>query len=459
MRETRASAVICGAGIAGIAAAYHLAVKRGLQGVVIVEQGHPLSLTSDKSSEAYRNWWPGPDGAMIALMNRSIELLEETALKSSNRINLNQRGYLYATADQSKLPLLTQTAETAARQGAGELRVHSSHTRGYQPPKALGFDPSLDGADLFTGPHLIQQHFPYLTQNTVAALHVRRAGWLGAQQLGMYMLEKAREFGVRLLSGEVVGVKTVGGAVRSVQVKTEGASIQTIETPVFINAAGPMQKAVGEMLGVEIPVFAELHRKMSFSETLGVVSRQAPMLIWMDEVELPWNPEERAMLAEDQATRWLLKQLPPGVHCRPEGYGDSTTLIVLYNYHTEPVLPSFPIPTDPLYADIALRGLSVMIPGLGRYFAKTPRPWIDGGYYIKTPENRPLICPLPVEGAYLIGALSGFGIMAACAAGELLAAHVTGSALPAYAPAFHLRRYQDPAHQKLLHTWGHGGQL
>jgi glycine/D-amino acid oxidase-like deaminating enzyme len=56
-------------------------------------------------------------------------------------------------------------------------------------------------------------------------------------------------------------------------------------------------------------------------------------------------------------------------------------------------------------------------------------------------------------------ALSGFGIMAACGAGELLAAHVTGSTLPAYAPAFLLERYEDPAYRALLETWETSGQL
>ena len=63
------------------------------------------------------------------------------------------------------------------------------------------------------------------------------------------------------------------------------------------------------------------------------------------------------------------------------------------------------------------------------------RPVADGGYYAKTEENRPLIGPLPVEGAYILGALSGFGIMAGCGAGELLAAHVTGAEVPSYAGA------------------------
>ena len=100
-----------------------------------------------------------------------------------------------------------------------------------------------------------------------------------------------------------------------------------------------------------------------------------------------------------------------------------------------------------------------MIPGLKAYLERLPKPVVDGGYYTKTHENRPLIGKLPVEGAYVIGGLSGFGVMAGCGAGELLAAHLTGSALPHYAPAFILERYENPDYQKLLETWGESGQL
>jgi glycine/D-amino acid oxidase-like deaminating enzyme len=61
--------------------------------------------------------------------------------------------------------------------------------------------------------------------------------------------------------------------------------------------------------------------------------------------------------------------------------------------------------------------------------------------------------------AFVIGAFSGFGLMASCASGELLAAHVTGSSLPVYAPAFALSRYEDPDYQRLIATWDQTGQI
>jgi glycine/D-amino acid oxidase-like deaminating enzyme len=132
---------------------------------------------------------------------------------------------------------------------------------------------------------------------------------------------------------------------------------------------------------------------------------------------------------------------------------------MLWDYHDQAVEPVLPVPLDPDYPDVALRGLATMLPGLRVYFEKSLRPALDGGYYTRTPENRPLIGPLPVQGVYLIGALSGYGLMASMAAGELLAAHLAGSTLPTYAPAFRLERYQDPAYQQLLENWGDTGQL
>ena len=56
MARMSGEVVICGAGIAGVAAAYHLAVRRGVRDVVLVDERPPLTLTSDKSAECYRNW-------------------------------------------------------------------------------------------------------------------------------------------------------------------------------------------------------------------------------------------------------------------------------------------------------------------------------------------------------------------------------------------------------------------
>ena len=450
MTDKTAEVVICGAGIAGVAAAYELAVKRGVGDVVLVDDRPPLTLTSDKSSECYRNWWPGPGSAMVDLMDRSVDLLEALADESDNYFHLNRRGYVYLTAVPDTVTAFQQSAEAVAALGGGDLRRHDGRAAAYQPAHPHDYHDQPGGADLLLGSDLIRAHFPFVAPEAAAALHVRRAGWLSAQQLGMYLWQRAREKGARLVAGRVTGVDVANGRVHSVQVAADGGAM-SLATPRFVNAAGPFLAQVGQMLGVDLPVYNELHGKIAFEDTLGVIDRDAPMMIWNDPVRLPWSAEETEFLAEQASTRHLLATLPPGAHLRPEGGPGSQTLLMLWPYHTavhNP--PQWPLHFDAEYPDVALRGLSRLAPGLAAYFERMSKPLVDGGYYTRTAENRPLVGPLPVEGAYVLGALSGFGIMAAPAAAELLAAHITGAALPDYAAAFSLSRYDDPDYQRRL---------
>jgi glycine/D-amino acid oxidase-like deaminating enzyme len=233
----------------------------------------------------------------------------------------------------------------------------------------------------------------------------------------------------------------------------------TLEATHIVLAAGPMLKEMVRLIGVELPILAERHLKISLRDKMGAVSRGAPMLIWLDEQHLPWGDDERAVLAESEDTRWLLRKFPGGVHGRPDGSGASTTLLILFNYENSPSEVIFPLQDEAHYAEIALRGMSTMVPAIKAYIDDGVRPYVDGGYYIKTRENRPLIGPLPVDGAYVCGAYSGFGVMGSCAGGDLLARHIAGDPLPDYAPAFLLSRYQDVGYRALLDNWGDGGQL
>jgi glycine/D-amino acid oxidase-like deaminating enzyme len=454
MKDHAADVVICGAGIAGVSAAFHLAVRRGFKRVILVDERAPLSLTSDKSTEAYRNWWPGPGDDMVRFMNRSIDLLEQLAAESGNRFLMNRRGYAFLTADEARAAQMRQDAEETSRLGAGPLRLHPG-PRAYEPAPAEGYEGQPEGADLLRDRDLIQKYYPFVSSDTVALLHPRRCGWLSAQQLGMYLLQRARAAGVTIMTGKVSSVRVRNGRVQDVRVGAE-----TIATENFVIAAGPLIAGVARIIDVELPVFNELHGKISFDDYLNVIPRDAPMMIWNDPVHLLWEEEEREELAEDEETRWLVEAFPAGVHFRPEGSEHSTTLLALWTYDVEVMEPSWPLRFEPFYPEIIVRGLASMAPGLAQYVGRLRNLYVDGGYYCKTRENRPLITPLPVDGAYLIGALSGYGIMASQAAGELLAAHVGGDTLPGYAPAFHLNRYQDADYVALLDNWDSGaGQL
>lgn len=66
-----------GAGIAGLAVAYYLAISGSGKKVTLIDQGAAMGFTSVHSGENYRNWWPHP--VMRALTDLSIDLLEDIA--------------------------------------------------------------------------------------------------------------------------------------------------------------------------------------------------------------------------------------------------------------------------------------------------------------------------------------------------------------------------------------------
>jgi glycine/D-amino acid oxidase-like deaminating enzyme len=451
--------VIVGAGIAGVAAAYHLAVRHGCTDVSLIEAEQPLSMTSDKSTEAYRNWWPGPDGAMTSFMNRSIDLLEGLARETGNAFNMNRRGYLFASADASRADWLIDMATTAARHGGGEARVHDHAGASYDPSPEAVFDAPLAGADILTDSALIRRHFPYLSDKTCLVAHARRAGWLSAQQLGQTMLERARAAGVKLIRGHATSLAISAGRVTSVTVARTGGDTVSLVAAHVILAAGPLVTELAKTAGIALPLYAERHHKISWPDTDNIIPRSAPMLIWLDPQRLPWRDDERETLAADDATRWLTNEFPWGAHGRPDGRSAGGTVLALYNYKNDPADVVFPLPEPEHYGEITLRGMTTMVPGFQVYVDRGTRPYIDGGYYVKTRDNRPLIGPCGVAGLHLSCGYSGFGIMASQAGADLLAAHILGRPLPDYTSAFALARFDNAAYLAQLDSWGDGGQL
>ena len=396
MNQRVAEVVIAGAGIAGVAAAYQLAVRARLPRVVLVDPREPLSLTSSKGTEAYRNYWPGPDDAMARLMDRSIDLLDQLDRDSEHAFELNRRGYVFLTADPAE---------------AQRLSAHASPT-----------------AEFTHSGRTIRARYPFVADSVLAMLHVRRAGFMNAMKLGHWLLTRARASGVELVCDEIVDVVVEGQRVAGVRL----SSGTRIDTPRFVLAAGPLLPKWTARLALGVPLVNELHGKISFEDEAAVVPRDAPLMIWNDAVDL--------------AARGTF---PAGVHLRPRG---ARSVLGIWTYDTRIEDPAFPPAFAHDYADIVIRGLTAMIPGLAVYVGRDREAVVDGGYYCKAPDNRPLIGPAAVEGAYVLGACSGFGIMASQAAAELLAAHLLDRPLPAYASAFHPRRFADPSYQRMLAT-------
>ena len=390
---------VIGAGVAGIATAYYLCSEQGKTSVVLIDPRQPMSYTSAQSGDNYRNWWP--HAIMTAFTNDSIDELDRLARDSNDVFNMTRGGYVLASRKEP------------------------------------------DREDQASG-SAIASDYPWLSGEIRSVTHIRRGGDISAQQLGMYMLEKIRGCGGRLLRGAVTSI----GAGRTFELEIDTGI--TVEAEQLVNAAGPFANHIAGMLGETLPVSNLFQQKVAFEDRLGAIRRDMPFSIDLDAKTLSWTDEERDLLADDPDLAWLTETMPGGTHCRPDGGPRGKWVKLGWAYNNKISEPQEDLANEPLadpqFPEIVMRGAADFIPALKPYIDEPPTRYSHyGGYYTMTEENWPLIGPMATDGAFMVAALSGFGSMSACAAGKLCAAWMTSNILPDYATALSRARYDDEA--------------
>jgi D-arginine dehydrogenase len=426
--------------MAGIAAAYYLSMRCGRSRIALIDRGQPMGLTSAASGENYRNWWPHP--VMTEFTDRSIDLMEAIARDTGNRIRMTRRGYALATRSADPQELIEQLHRGYGADARAAIRIHDGKgATTYTPPLAADWEGAPAGVDVLLDRDLIRRVFPSFAGDIAAILHIRRAGDIGGQQLGQYMLERIRENGGVVRRGSVTGIEKRGRFVLAIE--SDGIA-EIMRADILVNAAGPYLGEIAALLGETLPVETVLQQKIAFRDGRGAIPRAMPFAIDLDGQSLDWSAEERAVLAADEPRAWLACPLPGGIHCRPDG-GDAGQWIKLgWAYNRTASAPLAEPEFDPSFPEIVLRAASRLNPALKAYYGRLPRERVHyGGYYTMTRENWPLIGSMRTDGAFVIGALSGFGTMAACAAGELCAKWIPGEELPGYAEKLSLARYTD----------------
>jgi len=436
--------VVVGAGIVGIATAYYLCTKHKKASVLLIDSRPPMSFTSAQSGDNYRNWWPHPK--MTAFTNHSIDLMEQIASSTSNVINMTRRGYLLATRSKDIGDLVAELRVGYQNSASDSIRFHdASSSPTYLPPDSDDWERAPKGVDVLSSQKLIRRTFPSLSHDIANVIHIRRGGDISGQQLGQYMLERIRGAGGKRIAASVRSIDID----RDFLVEIDGRNgVEYVKANTLVNAAGPFAGNLATMMGVELPIENIYQQKIAFEDVKKAIPRKLPFSIDLDSFEFDWTDEERELLSEDTETAWLTDQLPGGTHCRPEG-GDNGNWIKLgWAFNRDISEPQQDLANEPKvhpqYPEIVMRAATRLNPSLGAYGEDFPTRFSHyGGYYPMTRENWPLIGPLGVDGAFVAGALSGFGSMSACAAGALCAAWVSDSDLPDYAAQLSLARYTN----------------
>lgn len=305
--------------------------------------------------------------------------------------------------------------------------------------------------------------------NRVSGVRVVRASAAGTSHGGVGAGAGARGGGsgrgAALHIAAPVVVNAAGPHLNVVHRRHFAPSPSTLTRPHNTAAVNPAATTVGGATTPhDLPVYSEIHAKSVLRDVLRVVPRDAPMVICNDAITLQWSEEELAYLQETTQThtlRKLTEPLAPGVHFRPYGGANSDAVLMLGECWHHQLRGDDP-PADSVdavldhawYPEVLVRALSQVVPDLAAYFHDDAyqalmrrrgldpgaagggppgiKAVVDGGHYTKTAENVPLLGPSPgpcgrglIEGSYLAGAVSGYGIMAAQAAGELVAAYMS----------------------------------
>ncbi len=371
LTEPPASAelVVIGGGVIGAATAFH-AAQAGIKPLIVEARPALCTLTTPVAAGAFRLQFD--DLEELTLVRESAELFlnfREVTQQDRYDLRVRQQGYLWLTIDE----------RTAERQRGLVARLHEW---------------GQGDVELLTGDE-VRRRFPYVDENVVQARWRGGDGFLDTTQLtfglvhgsGAEVMVDCAATGFVASGGRLTGVRTTKGVV---------------PTDVAVIAAGPLSGLLAGAEGIDLPIITVRRQKLILPE-VPEVPPHAPMTI-------------------DEDT---------GVHWRP-------ALAGAWLLFTDPATPESPpadnVPVDPAFAFQLLDPTSPfsvarVVPFWREVWDRGAAPWLlQAGQYTMTPDHRPLIGPLSIEGLWVNTGYSGHGIMLGPAGSRLLVDMLSGKA-------------------------------
>ncbi|MFF5546507.1 NAD(P)/FAD-dependent oxidoreductase [Streptomyces olivaceoviridis] len=280
--DLRAEVVIVGGGVVGTSIAWHLA-RAGVRDVVLVERDELAAGSTSKAAGGVRAQFS--DELNIRLGARSLEAFGRFEEEVGQDIGLHRVGYLF---------LLSTPGQVAAFEAG--VRLQNSlgvPSRLLTPEEARRLSPLIR------------------TDGLLAAAYSPDDGHCTPEAVVHGYATAARAHGARILRHtEVTGIELRGDTVTAV-----GTTLGRIETGTVICAAGAWSRAVGAMVGVELPV-RPLRRQIAVTGPVPGLPPTLPMTIDFTTSlyfhrEGPGlllgmsDPDERPGFATDTHDRWI----------------------------------------------------------------------------------------------------------------------------------------------------------
>ncbi len=348
--------IIIGAGISGVSIAYHLA-KQGVKDILVIDQGYFTNGATGRCGAGIRQQWATEMNCIMA--KKSMEFFEkaEETLDYDGSIELKQEGYLILAT--------TQAEETQFKKN-----VSLQNKLGI-PSKVLSKQEALKIVS-----HLNPESF-------LSATYCPTDGHLNPFKMTEAFYKAALKLDVIFHFYEkVVDIKVENNKVSKVITTKD-----TYETNICINAAGGYAKEIGNLAGVDIPVYSENHEILA---TEPVEKIQGPMVMSFSK----------------------------NIYCQQVPHG-----AFLMGRSTPNQVKGHDISSSWQFLDDMSQTVCDIMPLVGKL--NIVRQW--GGSYNMSPDHQPIISKaIEVDNFYMACGFSGHGFMLAPMTGLLISEMILG---------------------------------
>jgi len=369
----KANIVIVGAGISGVSIAYNLA-KKGVKDIVVFDDNYLTGGATGRCGAGIRQQWGTKNNCILA--KKSVEFFEkaQVALDYPRDIEFKQAGYLI---------------------------VATTKEEDIQFEKNVALQNSLGIPAVKLTPLEAKKIVPHLNiDNVVSATFCNTDGHLNPFTVTDAYYLAAKRLGVKFFFQE----KVLDIIVKNDKIEKVITTNHEVFTNKVVNAAGGYSKEIGNMVGVDIPVYSENHEILV---TEPIEKLQGPMVI----------------------------SFSLNIYCQQVPHGS------FIMGRSDPFMPKgYNIESSWNFLDEMAKTVVNILPPIGEL--RVIRQW--GGLYNLSPDRQPIISDVKeLPGFYLACGFSGHGFMFAPMTGLLLSEIILGEKTTLDTADLHIDRFKN----------------
>lgn len=378
----KANIVIIGGGISGVAIAYNLA-KKGMKDIYVFDDNYMTGGATGRCGAGIRQQWGTKGNCVMAKM--SIDFFEraQEELQYHRDIEFKQEGYLIVATTKKEDEQFTKNVKLQNSVGI--------------PARKLTVEEALEIV-----PHLNKDIM-------VSATFCPTDGHLNPFTMTDAYYVAAKRLGVKFFYREAVKEIVVKNK-KITKVITENYEVETNKV---VNAAGGFSYEVGQMAGVEIPVYSENHEILV---TEPIEKIQGPMVISFSK----------------------------NIYCQQVPHGS-----FIMGRSDPNVAKNHDIGSTHTFLDEMAKTAVNLLPPLGNL--RVIRQW--GGSYNCSPDRQPIIGDTDqLDGYFLACGFSGHGFMFAPMTGLLLSEVILGLPTTIDLAEVHIDRFKNNENTEYEHS-------